>query len=234
MELKFQLKAIHNQMQEYQPGAQKTTLPEKFEYNSGPDVTAQGKKSGVEEKIPEDRAHVRHLIKWAMKDKKLFLEGFGFNYLNIGSSLVPSLLCDQVGYTRMSFKMGRLENPADLSRTLLNRSYTIIGHRKDIIIKNRGALHLLSVEGKLISTEEEFKDWKKKHVSIPEEKEERNQTRRDNTRRSQTQGGARFKWRPNQEDRDLYLPSDSEYDYIGDDKHQYESLKAGTKVREAC
>ena len=94
------------------------------------------------------------------------------------------------------------------------------------------------MEGELISTEEEFKpaleDWKKKqgrvNVSIPEEKEERNQTRRDNTRRSQTKGGARF----NQEDRDLYLPSDSEYDYIGDDKHQYESLKAGTKVREAC
>ena len=93
------------------------------------------------------------------------------------------------------------------------------------------------MEGELISTEEEFKpaleDWKKKqgrvNVSIPEEKEERNQTRRDNTRRSKTQGGARFKWRPNQEDRDLYLPSNSEYDYIGDDKHQYESLKAGTK-----
>ena len=124
---------------------------------------------------------------------------------------------------------------AELSRTLLNRSYTIIGQRKDIIIKNRGALHFVSVEGELISTKE---DWKKKqgrvNVSIPEEKEERNQTRRDNTRRSQTQGGARFKLRPNQEDRDLYLPSDSEYDYIGDDKHQYESLKAGTKVREAC
>ena len=125
---------------------------------------------------------------------------------------------------------------------ILNLSYTIIGHQKDIIIKNREALHFLSVEGELISTEEEFKpaleDWKKKqgrvNVSIPEEKEERNQTRRDNTRRSQTQGGARLKWRPNQEDRDLYLTSDSEYDYIGDDKHQYESLKAGTKVREAC
>ena len=61
--LKFQLKAIHNQMQEYQTGAQKTTLPDKFKYTSGPDVKAQGKKSGVEEKIQEDRDHVRHLVK---------------------------------------------------------------------------------------------------------------------------------------------------------------------------
>ena len=90
---------------------------------------------------------------------------------------------------------------------------------------------LLSSAGELI-LEAEFKPaleiWKKKQ-KVMNGKEERYHNRRDNTRWSQTQGGARSKWRPNQEYRDLYLPSDSENDYIGDEKHKYESLKPGTK-----
>ena len=229
--LKFQLKSIQSQILQYQLGAQ-TYL---FEYTFGPEVDAHGSKSGVEVKTPEDRDHVRHLVKWMLKEKKMYLMGFGYNYTAWKTGVPPSDT-DQVGYTVISFEMGRLENSAELSRTLLNRSYTIIGHRKDIMIEDEsGAFHLLDVENKRIAEAEhklDQEEWKKAqrttNVTLPEEKDERYQSRRDNTRRTQAQGGARYKWKQSNQ---IYLPSDTEYDYIEDERHQYKSLKPGTKYR---
>ena len=98
-----------------------------------------------------------------------------------------------------------------------------------------GVFHLLDVENKWIAEAEhklDQEEWKKAqrttNVTLPEEKDEKYQYRRDNTRRTQAQGGARYKWKQSNQ---IYLPSDTEYDYIEDERHQYKSLKPGTKYR---
>ena len=69
-------------------------------------------------KTPEDRDHVRHLVKWMLKEKKMYLMGFGYNYTAWKTGVPPSDT-DQVGYTVISFEMGRLETVKNFIKSFL-------------------------------------------------------------------------------------------------------------------
>ena len=60
--------------------SQLVALPELFEYTTGQEVDVQGRKAGIEEKKLDDRDHVKHLVKWILKKKRMYLMRFGYNF----------------------------------------------------------------------------------------------------------------------------------------------------------
>ena len=84
-------------------------------------------------------------MKWILKEQKISLFGFGFNFTDWKAA--PHIMTDECNYTFLSIDMGIIENAGDLSKTLLSRNYPILTHRKDVqIMDSNGVFYVLSVE----------------------------------------------------------------------------------------